>query len=206
MKAEERKELKTNTLVATMERVKEGFKEGPSRRTVVVLGIVALVVLLWVVWRIAAGMSDKRNSNRWEQLASATSPDDFGTLLQKDKNTIQGRAARLQLARADLAQGLTEIYNTSDHDAAVKRLQGAAAEFEQLAKEFKSTPILVQECLYGAAQAREASGDLKQALALYEELTSKHEGSPLAKQAEADLKRLKDDKKVLDTIQQVLKK
>ena len=47
MKAEERRELKTNTLVATLERAGRAIKEGPSRRTVVILGI--LVLVCWFI-------------------------------------------------------------------------------------------------------------------------------------------------------------
>ncbi len=203
MKAEERKELKQNTLVATLEKVGSGLKEGPSRRTVVVLGIVLLVVLLFVVWQLVSGVSASRNSKRWEELSSAGTLADLKDLT--DKNTVQGRAARLQIARQDLKDGMETIY--SDRDEAIKKLQSAAPAFEKLARDFKSTPILVQECLFGAAQAREASGELDQAATLYADLSKRFPESSLGKQADRLASAVAKDKKTeLDKIQEQLKK
>ena len=77
MKAEHRKELKTNTLVATLKSVGQGLKEGPSRRTVVVTGIILLVGLLVVIWVVVKNASDKRASHRWEQLYTSSTMDDL---------------------------------------------------------------------------------------------------------------------------------
>src|SRR5438094_9519572 len=106
MKAEERKELKQNTLVATLEKVGHGLKQGPSRRSVVVVGILLLLVLLYAVWQIATNISEGRNSKRNLELLTASTPDDLKTLVERQGDTTQGRAARLQLARQDLLDGL----------------------------------------------------------------------------------------------------
>ncbi len=204
MKAEDRKELKQNTLVATLEKVGSGLKEGPSRRTVVVIGIVLLVVLLIVVWRLVSGVSTSRNSKRWEELYAATSTKDLDNLVEKSKNTVQGRAARLQIAREELQDGMSKIY--TDRDEAIKSLRSAAGTFEKLAVDFKSTPILVQECLFGAAQAREASGEFDEAITLYADVAKRFPDSTLGKQANTLASALKDKKPELDRIQDQLKK
>jgi hypothetical protein len=204
MKAEHRKELKTNTLVSALEKVGTGLKEGPSRRTVVVVGIVLLVVLLVVVWKLLSNLADSRNSARWEKLYAATSPDDLDTLIEKNRNTIQGRAAQLQVARQNLREGLSQIYdNRTD---ATKTLRKAAESFETLAKEFKKTPILVQECLFGAAQAHEAIGELTDARALYEDLAKRFKDSPLGEKAGELAEKLKDKTAEIEDLQKQFKK
>jgi hypothetical protein len=203
MKAEERKELKTNTLVHTLERVKDGLKQGPSRRTVVILGIVGLLVLLIVVWNIAAGVSERRNSARWEKISAATSPEDLESLATEFKNTAQGRVARLQIARNNLQDGLGAIY--IDNSGAVTKLSHAADEFEKLAKDFKATTVLVQECLFGAAQAREAVGEFDRSQELYADIAKRWPDSQLGQQAEQNADRLKEKKAELEKIQAALK-
>src|SRR5437762_2829534 len=111
MKAEHRKELKTNTLVATLERVGHGLREGPSRRTVVIGGIVLLVVLLIVVWVLGDSVATRRDSQRGEQLYSATSTEDVDRVVEKNRNTVEGRAAQLQIAREELRDGLAQVYD-----------------------------------------------------------------------------------------------
>jgi hypothetical protein len=212
MKAEERKELKTNTLVHTLERVKDGLKQGPSRRTVVVLGVLGLVVLLFVVWKIAANLSEKRNSKRWEELYTAKSPAELDSLVEQNKNTVQGRAARLQIARDDLRSALSGSFDGTgksiydDSGKATEKLKHAADEFEKLAKDFKATPILVQECLFGAAQASEAIGEFGRAEELYADVAKRWPDSPLGEQAGKSAERVHDKKSELEKIQGALKK
>src|SRR5687768_6062101 len=110
MKADDRKELKSNTLVTTLEKVGHGLKEGPSRRTVIVVGIIGLLVVLYVVWKVATNMSLSRNSERWKELYTADSAEDLSGLAEKNKTTPQGRGARLQIARDQLRQGLNAVY------------------------------------------------------------------------------------------------
>lgn len=216
MKAEERKELKQNTLVATLEKAGHALKQGPSRRTVVVVGILLLILLMVIVLKIAGSISEGRNSKRWAELSSATNPEDLRQLMDKQGDSVQGRAARLQMARQDLNDGLGEGRGEdrrgilSDYSNGVKLLTSAADAFEKLAKEYRSTPILVQECLYGAAQAREALGDFDEAIRLYEEVgkvsKKKDDPGPLAEQAAKRAQRVKDRRAELEKIQQQLKK
>jgi tetratricopeptide (TPR) repeat protein len=204
MKADDRKELKSNTLVATLEKVGHGLKEGPSRRTVVVLGIIGLLVVLVVVWKVATNMSLSRNSGRWKDLYTADSPESVSDLSEKHKNTPQGRGIRLQIARDQLLAGLDEIY--TDRVKGGQNLKDAAEGFEQLAKEFKAVPILVQECLLGAGEAREALGEFDEAVKRYKELTEKFPDSKLAEQAKDQVHRVETKKADYEKLQAQLNK
>src|SRR5205823_892350 len=152
-----------------------------------------------------ANLSESRNSKRWEQLQAAADSEDLRALAEKSKNTVQGRAARLQIARDDLYEGLTHVYD-SDRTLAMGKLGQAAREFETLTKDFKATPILVQECLFGAAQAREAMGEFDAAVALYEDLHKRWPDSLLARDAEANARRIQAQKDELEKLQNELKK
>jgi hypothetical protein len=204
MKAEERKELKSNTLVKTMEHVGKSLKEGPSRRTAVTLGIIGLVVLLVVIWRIASNVSASRNSERWEKLATVDSVTDLESFVKDNGDTIQGRAAQLQVARDKLTSGLDQIYNSSK--AAETDLKEAAASLDRLAGDFKSTPVLAQECLLGAAQAYEALGKFKEAADRCEQLKKTYKDSPLARDAATLLDRIEKRKAELEKVQAELNK
>lgn len=204
MKAEHHKDQKTNTVVATLEKVGASLKQGPSKRTGVVLGIAALLVLLFIVWKIVTGVSTSRNSKRWEDVQAATAPDDLKEFIDKNKNTAQGRAARLQVARQQKNDGLKGIYTS--REAAVKDLETAATEFEKLAIDYKAEPMLVQQCLYEAAEAHEAMGDSDKASSLYGEVAKRFPDSTLGKRADKQVSILKDRADELRKIQEQLKK
>src|SRR5262245_33996421 len=114
MKAEERKELQTNSLIRFVGRVRQslkgGFKGGTSRRTKVVWGIVLLAAVVFIIWRIVASVSASRNSHRWVQLGLFTPPGEVEDFIAANSGTTQARAARLQQARADLRGGLADLY------------------------------------------------------------------------------------------------
>lgn len=197
MKAEHRKELKTNTLVSTLEKVGHGLKEGPSRRTVVIGGIILLAVVLFIVWNMVQGASDRRAGKRWTRTWSATGTEDLD-----DKDPI----SRLLRARENLALGLPDIYDRTKRDKAIERLDSAAISFSKLANDFKKTPILVQECKYGEAQAREALGELDVAIGLYEDLASTYKDSPLGEQAAEQATKVKNGKADLIKLQEQFNK
>lgn len=170
MKAEERKELKTNTLVSTLERVGRRFREGPSRRTMIVIGIGVLALILIVTISLVKNANERKSARRWGELMTADKTEDLGDLADKNASTDAGRAARLQLARAELRKGTDDLLKPAIYNDAVKRLKATADEFEKLAKDYgKILTTLEVECLMGAAEAREAVGDTSEAVSLYEQ-------------------------------------
>jgi hypothetical protein len=204
MKAEERKELQTNSLARFVRRLKNNFKKGPSRRTTIVWSLILLAVVLFIGWKFFSNLADKRNSARWLALDQAGSTADLDALIEANKGTTQAHVARLLLARQDLKDGLTDLY-TQRKDAEDK-LNRAAATYEDLVKPFKNTPILVQECLLGAGKAREGLGEWDRALGFYNDLKKRFPESTLAKDAEGRARDIEKNRGDLDLINAEIKK
>lgn len=204
MKAEQRKELQTNSLVRFVGRLGHGFKSNTSRRTAVVWGIVLLALVVFIGWRIVAGISERKNSRRWLELDMASAPGDLETLIKQNKGTVQANVARLLQARQDLKDGLTELY--SNYEAASEKLKQAAGTYDHLAKRFKNTPILMQECMLGAGKAHEGLGELDEALSRYEDLANRNQDSALAQEAGKRADYIKSHRAHLESLNAALKK
>ena|SRR5262249_26638424 len=204
MKAEQRKELQTNSLIRFWGRLRENFKGGVSRKTTVIWSIVILALVVFVGWRIASARAEANNSARWVALDSLSGTDELDAFIEKNPGTIQANVARLQKARKDLDKGLGELY--TQHSTAVDSLQKAADAYEDLAKQFKGTPVLVQECLLGAGMAYEGMGDFDKARGFYDDLQNRFQDSPLAKEAERRANDLDKNAKDLAKLAEKLKK
>src|SRR5262249_17758559 len=74
MKAEKRKALETNVLADKLGKAVEGLKQGPSRRTLVYVGIAVLALLVYFTWRYFSTSSEKGSSERWFKLDQAVFP------------------------------------------------------------------------------------------------------------------------------------
>ena len=207
MKAEERKELQTNSLVRFVGRLRhgfKGFKGGTSRRAAVIWGIIGLAVVVFIGWRIIAGISERNNSQRWLTLDKAGSPDELDNFIDNNKGTVQANVAKLFQARQPLREGLAELYR--NYGKAEEQLKQAADRYGELVKPFKNTPILVQECLLGAGKAREGLGELDEALDRYKELVSRFKDSPLAKEAAQRIEDIEKDRPKLEKLNAKIKK
>lgn len=204
MKAEERKELQTNSLARFIGRLKHNLKAGPSKRTTVIWGIVLLALAVFVGWRIASAVTAKRNSHRSLELLMAPSTDALDEFIDKNKGTVQAQIARLQVARQKLKEGLAGLY-TRRADAR-DQLKEAAADFEALAKPFKATPVLVQECLLGAGKAYEGLGDFDKALDAYAQLEARFKEGPLVKEGAARAEHIKKNRDELVRLNKEIEK
>jgi len=203
MKAEQRKELQTNSLVRFIGRLKSNFKGAPSRKATVVWGIVILALVVFAGWRIASSRAEANNSARWVALDSLSGPDALDEYIDKNRGTVQGNVARLQKARKDLELGLSGIYTRPS--SAADELKSAAETYEDLAKQFKATPVLVQECLLGAGKAYEGLGDFDKARGFYSDLQGRFKDSPLAEEAGRRLRDLDKNAKDLAALKEKLK-
>jgi tetratricopeptide (TPR) repeat protein len=201
MKAEERKQLQTNSLVQFIGRVKHNLKTGPSRRTVVIWGIVALGVLVFASWKFFSWRSTRNNSERWVNLDELNSPSDLDEYIQKNEGTVQARVARLQKARDDLKKGLEDLF--IDRKGATEKLEQAVKAFDELKEQFRSMPTETQLCLLGAAKGYEGLGQFDEALARYQELKKRFPDSVLTKSAETRIAFL-SDKKHQEELKQLL--
>jgi tetratricopeptide (TPR) repeat protein len=131
------------------------------------------------------------------------------------KNTMQGRLARFQVARALLFQGLRDIGSVKilavepipQHEQAVKKLQKAAELYKGLADESIDVPLLAQESLLNSGKAYEAVGDLEKAKSSYQQLIKNWPKSVLKRDAETGVKRLENAATVKDikTLDELLK-
>ncbi len=211
MKAEQRKELETNSLVRWLQELFETVKGGPSRNTWIFLGVAGAIVGIWFIWWYTSTTATQRDSELWLQVDQATSLDDLKKVADANRGTTVGSVAEMQMARIKLREGLGEIYR--DSKKAHEQLQEAAGTFEKVAGQFEGISLLSQEALVGAGEAREATGEFDKARELYQRVikkdserkTRERTGPSLyATRAEAGLKRL-ENTKTLDELKIMLK-
>lgn len=195
MKAEHRKELQTNVLADHLGKAIQGIKDGPSRGTMIFVGVVALAGLLIFVWWYFWSTSQAADSARWTTWDGLTTPAALDSFAQNkdNQNTTQGRVARFQIARLSLRAGLREL--GSARAAALENIRKAAQTYEALANESSELPLLQQEALLGAGKANEALGEVEKAKGYYKKLADSHPDSPFGKDARAQLERLEKDGK-----------
>jgi hypothetical protein len=158
MKAEERKEIETNSLILLVQRWR---KHASGRTLYYVIGTVALIITAIVLYRYFASTSEKARDAVLAELASANTPEKLKQGMEAHRGTIYGSLFKLHLARYLLkVDGLPKL-GTSDSD---KRRQ-AAGSIEEARKYFleltselkeKEQPAMVQEAWYSAAHAEEA--------------------------------------------------
>jgi tetratricopeptide (TPR) repeat protein len=195
MKAEHRKELQTNVLADRLGKAIQGIKEGPSRGTMLFVGVVALAGLLIFIWWYFWSTSQAADSARWAAWDGLTTPAALDSFAQNKENqgTTQGRVARFQIARLSLLAGLREL--GSSRAAALENIRKAARIYEELAGESSDSPLLLQEALLGAGKANEGLGEVDKAKGYYKKLADTHPDSPFGKDARAQLERLEKDAK-----------
>src|SRR5262245_19582306 len=191
MKAEHRKELKTNALADSLGRALQNMKEGPSQRTLLWAGLIALVVVLFLVWRWVKSSSEESDSALWLRWDNLYTPTEVQKFADEARGTTQGRVARLQLARLHVRNGVLAL-GLSKSDGRQELEEGAKA-YEALVEETHDLPMMQQEALLGAAKAYESLGDLNKARAHYERLARDFGNTPLGKDAAKQLERLKDE-------------
>src|SRR5260370_40851772 len=63
--SQRRHNLEKNTLADSMNRFVQVLKEGPSRSTWIVIGVVVAAAALYFVWSYFSKSSDKKSSARW---------------------------------------------------------------------------------------------------------------------------------------------
>jgi tetratricopeptide (TPR) repeat protein len=206
--SQRRHNLEKNTLADQIGRVVQALKEGPSRSTWIVIGVVVVGVVLYFVWHYFSKSSDEKSSARWYtvfRLADGESitpqPDDKGTALgpeaewtkfaKENDGTVQARVARFYLARLAMARGESTVGGFG-REAALEEVKKAADAYEKLQGETSDWPDLHQQALLCAGKARETLGDYSQALKHYNQLVNDYPKSALADDAKAGLERLKD--------------
>lgn len=235
MKAEHRKELKTNWLADHLGRWWTALRAGTASRTYVSVGIfVVLAIVVVIVWQFLLNRQEF-NGQAWFAVETALQPSggmfagpdteksvkELEEVAGKNKGSIAGRAARYQLARMLLDHGLQDLYSGSEKDRLTQaaNVEKARTLYRELAVETSDNPILAQEAMMGTAKAEEAlagvrkeggttetRGSLDEALKLYGQLASKYPDSFPGKAAGDRARQLQEKKEQIQNFYAELSK
>ncbi len=178
MKAEQRKELETNTLADKMGHAMQKAKAA-SRRTVMMYASIgtAILVIIFLVYRYYDSAKAER-SEAWLELH-----DGQRGLLEKvaTKDNAAGKAARLQIAWFIYWEQGVKLLGFNQ-EAGIKSLETAVAEYKDIQKLCEDDPIYEPQAMLGRAVAEECltikdASSLDRAKKSYEELYAKYEKS-----------------------------
>jgi lipopolysaccharide biosynthesis regulator YciM len=196
--ADRHKHHESSVLVEKLGQAYQGIKQGPSRGTLLFVGLAVLVVVLVLTWRYFSNSSRATNSERWVKLDDAVFAEQLEKLMQDKElqNTPQGRQARIKDARRLLDLGLGGL--ARGDPAALGNVEKATQLYEDLLKDSSLLPLQRQEALLNAAKGNVTLGNLDRARELYNQLKDDKE----AKQA---LQRL-DDPASLEELKKVIER
>jgi len=160
MKAEHRHQLQTNALADRMGRLLRGVKSAPKSTATLVWAFVLLILGTFAVWQYAASDTGAARSSGYRGVDEATHDPTAGTVaLQaieaRDPSSLPARAARFQLARWNLQQGLGALAS-DDRVGALSLLRTARTLYSELVPRSGDVPLLVQEAMLGKATAEES--------------------------------------------------
>jgi hypothetical protein len=173
MKAEQRKELETNTLADRMGQLMKRVQVGERRTFLYWFGAVALAfVAAYLGYRYYIGGREAR-SEQWLMLYDG-SAESLSRLAEKHGDTFAGKAARFQLAWFFFwDKGVKST--GADQRGAMNSIQQARKLYQELADACKDDPVFEPQALLGQAVcleslAAEDVGVLKTAKLKYNEL------------------------------------
>ena len=173
MKAEQRKELETNTLADKMGHMMQRVRGG-QRRTYVTYFIVAIAVLAAAYFGYRWYVGDKvGRSLEWLMLYDGSRNHIEGLTDKMDTNA--GKAAWLQIAWFRYWDDGIKLL-AADKAMAMKNIESAGKIYEELAKTCKDDPVYEPQALLGLAVVEEslavqARSHLDRAKTNYEALT-----------------------------------
>jgi hypothetical protein len=231
MKAEHRHQLQTNVLADRMGRLLQGMKSAPKSTSTLIWLFVLLALATFAVWKYAASATVRDRSDLWTRLDEATHGPASGTdklqaIETGNPGTIPARAARFELARWNLQQGLGLLAG-DDRGRALSPLKGARKLYTELVPNCIDVPLLAQEAMMGRATAEEClagllerpdaaessgadhseqskeekpAGSLDQALEYYLELAKKYPDSILGKKAEERAQELQTSRSKIEQL------
>jgi hypothetical protein len=204
MKAEQRKELETNTLADKMGRVMQRVQTGERRSFVFYLGIAAaLLVALWFGYRWWYS-SRSGNSERWVRFYDGSKPY-LRNLADSSPETYAGKAARMQIAWFTYWDAGIKRIKTEPAGSLVA-FKEASEKYQELAKDCKGDRIFEPQALLGVAVSQEARAiftpntSLEDAKKSYEAVVADYPESVEGKFAEGRLALLKDKNKFAELV------
>src|SRR5262245_25870839 len=158
MKAEERKEIETNSLIHAVQKLRERVT---GRTLYYVIGAAALVIGGILLYRYLTGEKSRARDAGLIQLVNADTAEKLKQGIEDHRGTVLGSIFKLQLSRYYLlAEGLPRLGtdNSDDRKKAAASVELARGYYLELTGELKQEDqtALVQEAWLGAAQAEEA--------------------------------------------------
>jgi hypothetical protein len=196
MKAEDRKELKANSLVSGVQNFWRELWDGRRSTNVYVFGLMILLVLavlvgLWFFFSISGKdssalwlkvddvanlkqMADKKDVMKSEADALKQVMTNIDQIATQNPGKMQARVVRFEKARLLLSEGIQGLGQAlfSNREDVIKNIVEAIALYEALAKESSDNPALQQEAWLGAAKGHESIGNLPKAMEFYKLLAN----------------------------------
>src|SRR5262245_30182810 len=222
MKAEERKHLEQNELLARLSKWWKDTRSGenkPSNTVWIITAGVALFALLIVGWRYYAGSAQKSRANLLAELDWATTAGQLEQIADTNKGTAIGRAAKAQLARAILSDGMSKLGSEAARPAAIMFLVKARSLYDDLAKAAADDADLLREAMLCRAKAEESLtavpnpenkaevlGNLDKAQELYDQLAAKYADTAEGKEAAGRARDIKEHKADIQKFYEELQK
>jgi len=158
MKAEQRKEIETNSLVLAVQRLRKHIS---GRTLYYVVGILAVIAIIVGFYYYFAAEKRRARDAILLQLATADTAEKLKAGMEEHRGTIYGSLFKLHLARHQLRnEGLPKLGtdNSTARLQAANSVEDARKYYLELTSEFKEKddPALLQEAWFGAAEAEEA--------------------------------------------------
>jgi hypothetical protein len=158
MKAEQRKEIETNSLVLAVQRLRKHISGRTLYYFVGILAVIAIIVGFYYYFA-----SERRHARDaiLLQLATADNPEKLKAGMEEHRGTVYGSLFKLHLARHQLRnEGLPKLGtdNSTARLQAANSVDEARKNYLDLTSEFKEKddPAFLQEAWFGAAAAEEA--------------------------------------------------
>jgi hypothetical protein len=220
MKADHRKQLEKNELAERLHHWWKGTGETRTSSTFwVILGALVLIAVLFFAWKYYNESSLKNRASVWKQIEQANNADELQGIVEANRGTNVGHAAKVALARVLLNEGLNNLPTEQKRITAITSIERARTLYNELIDESKGIALLQRESLLAAAKAEEAlvgipkadnaseyRGNLDRALELYERAAQEHANTPQGKEAAERAKDIRENKQKIQQFYEDLNK
>lgn len=184
-----RRELNTNELEKLANKVTPFFEKYGS---LLIYGACALLIAVSVAIFFLR-TSSRSSEAGWRAYLQASTPEEYGKVADKYRDSDIGHLARANEAEMYLSQAQPAMFR--DRAGAISDLKKARDSFEQLLKQGRLSPDVEERAQFGLARCLETlcDGDTAQAIAAYEAFLSKFKDSHYAETAKERINALKSE-------------
>ena len=222
MKAEERKEIETNSMVLAVQKLRQRVT---GRTLYYAIGLLAILIAGILIYRYMTHQAATARDAILLQLDAADTPEKLKQGMEENRGTLYGSMFKKRLAEYELlGEGLPKLGTDrwESRKQAAASVEAGRAHYLELTAELKQKDqaALVQVAWYEAAQAEEAlvgfptadggpdssRGDLDKAIEYYEKAASIFPDTELSKGYKTWAEKLKANKvKVVATQKEIYK-